>query len=344
MYVRWTTYRCPSCNARTETRMISSPRVGVEYKKCKSCGSSYRTPDIEWPHMTTGQRVGYFLNEWAVAILGISVVCAGMVFYADKSDWRVPAAIVLVGVGICLPFWLWKWFAVRRSIERSDTAGATLNFGNIQGLDNVAHAGGLSTQPGAPYTPPPDQPTKKSSRIAWKIRLAIIGIAVIVGVLDNQWKTVDKYFPALNKLLHAGTPSSEGDMDYLIAHMQADEKTLSEACPETMAFKDCRLRLLAAKPALADLHERVRGMTDAWVKEKSERTIPADCLKKMDEFLRVYDQYLAAKDKVFALLETMDTPEHINATKVSFGEAANREDVEVEALHQASVGNVCDGY
>jgi hypothetical protein len=315
----------------------------VEYKKCRSCGASYRTPDIEWPHMTTGQRVGYFLNEWTVATLGIFLVCAGVVFFADTSDWRVPTVIVLVAVGICLPFWLWKWFAVRRSIERSNTASATLNFGNIQGLDNVAHAGSLSGQP-TPYTPPPAQVTKTGGRIGWKIRLAIIGIAVVVGVLDSQWKTVDKYFPALNKLLHAGTPSSEGDMDYLIAHMQADEKTLSVACQEKMEFNECRLRLLAAKPALADLHDRVRGLSDAWVKEKSERTIPAACLKKMDEFLRVYDQYLAAKDKVFALLETMDTPEHINTTKASFGEAANREDVEAEALHQASVGNVCDGY
>jgi hypothetical protein len=343
MYVRWTTYRCPSCNARTGTRMISSPRVGVEYKKCGKCGASYRTPDVEWPHMTTGQRLGYFLNEWTVALLGILLVVAGAIVYADRSEWQTSVWLVLGGIACCLPFWLWKSFAVRRSIERTNTANATLNFGNIEGLDNVAHAGSLSTQP-ATYTPPPAQAPKRGFGIGWKIRLVIIAIALLFGVLDSEWKTVDKYFPALNKLLHSGTPTSEGDMDYLIAHLQEDEKKLSQACEKKMEFKECRQHLLAAKPALTDLHDRIQALSEAWTKEKSERAVPSTCLTRMDEFLRVYGRYLAAKDKLFAQLQAMDTPEHITASKASFAEAAEQEDAAVNALHEASVGNACDGY
>ena len=73
MYVRWTNFKCPSCNSSLESRVVSSPRVNVEYKKCRSCGFTYRTPDKEWRHMTKGQRVGYFLNEWAVAVVGLSL-------------------------------------------------------------------------------------------------------------------------------------------------------------------------------------------------------------------------------------------------------------------------------
>src|SRR5580658_5488384 len=70
MYLlRWTTYRCPSCNAYIRSRVVTAPRVGLEYKKCRSCGFVYRTPDTEWQHMTNGQRVGYFLNEWALAVI-----------------------------------------------------------------------------------------------------------------------------------------------------------------------------------------------------------------------------------------------------------------------------------
>jgi hypothetical protein len=111
-----------------------------------------------------------------------------------------------------------------------------------------------------------------------------------------------------------------------------------------MAFKECRERILAAKPALDDLHERVQGLNAAWSKETSERSVPTECRTKMADFLLAYDQYLTAEDKIFALLQSMDSPQRVRESKSSFDEAANQEDVAVNALHQAGVGNVCDGY
>jgi predicted RNA-binding Zn-ribbon protein involved in translation (DUF1610 family) len=121
MYIRWTTYRCPSCNARWRSRIVTSPRVGRENRKCRSCGFVFRTPDKEWQHMTTGQRVGYFLNEWTVGLLAIYVIAALILYDSDKTDLQMPLLTLGVGTGCLFPFCLWKLFLVRQSIARTSS-------------------------------------------------------------------------------------------------------------------------------------------------------------------------------------------------------------------------------
>jgi hypothetical protein len=302
--------------------------------------------------MTTGQRVGYFLNEWAVAIIGLCILSAVMVFYADKSDWRTPAWVVAFGIAWCVPFWLWKSFLVRRSIKRTSELTFQqqgLVSGDIQGLNNnLSQASSLSAQPTHAVSPVTYEAPKKSSGISlgWKIRLGFFGLFIVIGILDSQWKTVDKYFPQLNKVIHSGTPTSEGDMDYNIGHLQQDEQKLSEECPDNMKFKECRASILANKPSLADMHQRVQALVDAWAKEKSERSIPAECQRAMDGRLTAYNQYLRAEDKFFALLQSIDPDslEGFKASKARLDEVSGEEDAAVNALRNNKVGNLCNGY
>jgi predicted RNA-binding Zn-ribbon protein involved in translation (DUF1610 family) len=84
MGLRWASYRCPSCGAHLESRMINSPRVGLEYKKCGKCGAEYRTPDREWQNMKTGQRVSYFVSEWTVGWIGVFIL-GGTIL--DNGGW-----------------------------------------------------------------------------------------------------------------------------------------------------------------------------------------------------------------------------------------------------------------
>jgi hypothetical protein len=140
--VAWYTYRCPSCKARTAFRIGISPRVAAEYKPCRSCAAVYRTPDREWLHMTKGQRLRYFLSEWSILIIVLCLVFAVMMYYASaKTDWKPSAWIIGVTGALFAPFWLRKYFLVRSSINRMSTLGAQQNFGDIQGLDNITHAG-----------------------------------------------------------------------------------------------------------------------------------------------------------------------------------------------------------
>jgi hypothetical protein len=135
--------------------------------------------------MTTGQRIGYFLNEWAVAIIGLCLLSAALIFYAAKSDWQTPAWFVGVGIAFCVPFWLWKLYLIRRSVNRTSRMDAQQSLGDIQGLDNLSQASNLSAQP-TPFTQPATYQASKPKRrggigVGWKIRLVAIAIALYWG-------------------------------------------------------------------------------------------------------------------------------------------------------------------
>src|SRR5882762_874121 len=115
MYLRWTSYSCPSCGTHTESRIVSSPRVGLEYRKCGKCGSTYQTPDKEWQHMTSGQRLGYFLSEWAVAWLGIFIL-GGIIL--NDNHWLGAFYGFASGSIWCVPSWLRKIWRVKQSLKR----------------------------------------------------------------------------------------------------------------------------------------------------------------------------------------------------------------------------------
>ena len=207
MYVRYTTYRCPSCNARIGDRIVTSPRVGLEYKKCRSCGHVYRTPNIEWQHMTTGQRRDYFLNKWAVAVIGLFILTAVGAYYSDKSDWKAPVWTIAVGIGCFVPCWLWKLFLVWRSINRTSTLIDQQNLGHVQGLHNLSPSSVVSAQTIQPQSNPVSHAPNKGNgfTLGSKIRLGILfGVAIVFGIVDKQWKTIDESFPQLNKVIHAG--------------------------------------------------------------------------------------------------------------------------------------------
>src|SRR5229473_222666 len=113
MYIRWTSYSCPSCGAHTESRIVSSPRVGVENRKCEKCGFSYRTPDREWNNMTKGQRIGYFLSEWTIGWLFLFIL-VGLTF-ANENLWLRVLYGLFLGAVWCLPSWMLKLARVRSS-------------------------------------------------------------------------------------------------------------------------------------------------------------------------------------------------------------------------------------
>lgn len=342
--IAWYTYKCPSCNARIASRIGNLPRVGAEYTPCGSCKNICRTPDIEWQHMTKWQRVRYFMNEYVFLILLLAVLFAvGMYYATAQTDWKPSAWILGVTLALFTPFWLRKYFLVQRSINRTASVGPQ-HFGTVQGLDNVSHAGTISagaefTPPAQPYIPPP----KGGIGLRWKIRLVLIGIGVIWAILDSEWKTIDKYFPKLNEYIHSGTPTSEGDVDYLSAHLQQDMEKWAQTCPEKIGFKECRTRLIANKPVLADLRMRVTALNDAWVKELGERTVPNDCRTQMNEMLTAYRDYVRVEGNIVALLEPMG--DQVDQSKAQLLNAAfDEENKAVAELQNLKSSHACDGY
>jgi len=349
MYVRWVTYRCPSCNARTESRVVNSARVGLEYKKCRSCGNTYRTPDCEWVNMTTGQKVGYFLNEWAVGILLVCLFIAIIGFIADRTSWQFPLVAIAIGIACCAPFWLWKFVNVKRSIARTSELSyqqVGMVSGDIQGLQGAAAQTVASSQtqtsrPAITYEAP-----KKTSgfSIGWKIRLVVIGIGALFAILESQWKTIDKYFPSLNKVLHSGTPTSEDDLDYVLAHMNQDIEKLSEACPDQNDFAKCRTFTLAKKPALEDLKQQVQSYKDAWAKEMTEKTVPQACQEGMNGFFVVRTEYIKVESEILSVVQAMDSQGTIKKLLPRLDELSEEEEKAVKELNAPHIGHACDGY
>jgi hypothetical protein len=115
MYLRWTSYDCPSCGLHLESRIVSSPRVGPEQRICRHCGVMIRTPDKEWQNMTRGQRLGYFLSEWSVAWLGIFILGGAIL---EENHWLGVVYGIAAGLVWLAPSYIWKLWRVKHSLNR----------------------------------------------------------------------------------------------------------------------------------------------------------------------------------------------------------------------------------
>ena len=135
MYIRWTNFTCPFCGAGWSSRIVTGPRPDRESRTCSNCNREFKTHDIEWVHMTKGQKVGYFLNEWMVALLLFYGMVALVlhVTFSDRattlSDYLVEATTIL-GVAVVMfgPTVLIKWLSVWRSRQRTLAIDATAGY------------------------------------------------------------------------------------------------------------------------------------------------------------------------------------------------------------------------
>jgi hypothetical protein len=171
-----------------------------------------------------------------------------------------------------------------------------------------------------------------------KIALILIGLAAFIAVLEESWRPVDRYFPKLNKYLHSGTPSTQSDLEYLVAHFGSDAYRLNKLClpdnppalrsvEEAVVFvKDCRAQMLAAKPVLDDLHVRFQQLKAAEAQETAQQSVPPECTNVVERVNRSFESYLALEDRTFAEWQSIDldlTDPH-SAKAKGVGEALRR--------------------
>jgi len=204
-------------------------------------------------------------------------------------------------------------------------------------------------------------PTAESSAVTEKNRSFKFQLILIYGtviaivlfvILYSSSQILDKYAPKLNAFLHSGsptaTPTSEGDIDYNIGHLQQDRLKLFETFTHKKPFKEWRAEMLATKPLLDDMHQRAQALVDAWAKEKRERSVPVECQKVIDGLLTAYNQYLGAEDKTFALLRSIDpdSPESVTASHARLDEALDQNAAAMIALQNTNLnmGEVCNEY
>jgi hypothetical protein len=134
MYIRiqWTNFNCPFCGTPWSRRIVTAPRPEKELRTCSNCNREFKTHDIEWAHMTKGQKVGYFLNEWTVAwLLFYAMVALTLhLMFSDRATMlsdRLVEATTILGVAVVMfgPTVLKKWLSMRRSKQRTLATDAT---------------------------------------------------------------------------------------------------------------------------------------------------------------------------------------------------------------------------
>lgn len=136
---------------------------------------------------------------------------------------------------------------------------------------------------------------------------------------------------------------AKANVDYLMAHLQQDMEKWAQVCPEKIGFQECRTRLIANKPVLADMSTRVTALNDAWVKELGERTVPNNCQTQMNQMLTAYKDYVRVESSIVALVEPMEgkvEPSKLQPLNLAF----DQENKAVNELQNLKASHVCDAY
>ena len=200
---------------------------------------------------------------------------------------------------------------------------------------------------GSPVSRSVSQRAINRGRIRW-VWVAIVGVIVVFGVLSEEWQIIDKYFPGLNRFIHSGTPTTQSDLEYVLAHLQSDADRLNNLClpfdpnavsntEQAIAFvRDCRAQTLAAKPTLDDLHVRFQQFKEAWTKETSERPVPAECKNGVERVITAFENYLSVEDQNFGIWESMNPD---SATREDLANALRRS----AKLEQGGVAATLEG-
>ena len=118
MYIRWTNYNCPHCGKTWRQRIITSPRLGPERRKCWNCEQLFVTPDSEWPRMSRKQRIAYVLNEQLFAWLFVFGLWVWTAFIVAET---LSGRLEWIGIGflvVVAPLLLGKWLSISLSKRR----------------------------------------------------------------------------------------------------------------------------------------------------------------------------------------------------------------------------------
>lgn len=166
----------------------------------------------------------------------------------------------------------------------------------------------------------------------------VVWSIVLIVILQDSPKILDKYAPKLNAYLHSGVPSTDADIDYHVDHFsKAFEtyKTLADAsCPEKATFKQCRAQILATRSVLDDMGSQHRALSAAWAEQKQSQSIPDSCKIPMNEYLLAIDEYWTVEDKFLRVFDSInpDSEESIRQASPQLKQLSAQEDAAVENL------------
>ena len=150
----------------------------------------------------------------------------------------------------------------------------------------------------------------------------------------------------INAVLEQATASSnlnpkEDPLDGCLSRLTTALDTWKAACTaEHILFAQCRAQVMAAKPALDEMHLQwgeAKGIIEA--KKTTKRDTPRECIDAVEQAVESFDEYLSIEDSIFSLYVAVDPKspkvksswEDANA---KYKDLVEREDAAIDAFHR----------
>lgn len=202
-----------------------------------------------------------------------------------------------------------------------------------------------------------NEPPKKKPR-RWWLRLMlshpILAYVLIVGgtgaILSKYWKPIDRYFPALNELIHSNV-SDQSDINYEVYKLRQSERIYAngiEICDlQKTTLATCRSAYLASEPALADMSNRIGKLDGAWKKELDHRAMPDVCRQAGTNEYHALDQYVLQEQRVMGVMKAVDpkSPTSVTGMREQLKSIEPAETAAVAAVtHLPPWPKECAGY
>jgi len=102
IFVRWTSYSCPHCNAVfRRDYWPSNVRLGTGERMCRKCGRVFDDGSREWPELPLGRKLRLLFSPLVIGVWGGFVVAAIASLFIgprDEHSWSVVIVVSTFGL------------------------------------------------------------------------------------------------------------------------------------------------------------------------------------------------------------------------------------------------------
>jgi hypothetical protein len=136
IFLRWTSYSCSHCHSMFRRDFWpQNVRLGCGSTICTKCGQPFDDGSREWPQLTWGKKLRYFLPPGIQALAGGGLFCIIFTFFiapGNAIDWQF---MVFLPLFFLSPVLIWspgRFLFVLRSTRRFHEAAVSPMSSNAQ--------------------------------------------------------------------------------------------------------------------------------------------------------------------------------------------------------------------
>jgi hypothetical protein len=125
VFVRWTSYHCPYCNAMFRLDFWpSNVRLGRGERICRKCGRTFDDGSREWPELGLASKLRFLFPPLLCGISGgllVAAILSLFIMPRDEHSWLVVVIVSVFGLIPAIAWCLFRMIWVVRSKNRYKT-------------------------------------------------------------------------------------------------------------------------------------------------------------------------------------------------------------------------------